>query len=84
MHQGQVLPPIPVTALVSFVDREAAIVHAIRAARAGDVVLVAGKGHEKYQVVGDRQLPFDDVEVARAALGARRPRRVTGVGRVDD
>ena len=41
-------------------------------ARAGDVILVAGKGHETYQVVGDRTLPFDDVAVARGALARRR------------
>jgi len=35
-------------------------------------VLIAGKGHEKYQVIGNRTLPFDDVEAARAALGQRR------------
>jgi UDP-N-acetylmuramoyl-L-alanyl-D-glutamate--2,6-diaminopimelate ligase len=84
VHQGQVLPPIPVTPYVALVDREAAIAHAVREARAGDVVLVAGKGHEKYQVIGDRQVPFDDVEVARTALAARRSRRVTGVGRTDE
>jgi UDP-N-acetylmuramoyl-L-alanyl-D-glutamate--2,6-diaminopimelate ligase len=54
------------------VDRRIAIEQAVRAARAGDVVLIAGKGHEKYQVTGDRTLPFDDVEVARAALSQRR------------
>jgi UDP-N-acetylmuramoyl-L-alanyl-D-glutamate--2,6-diaminopimelate ligase len=53
-------------------DRRAAIEFAIRTARPGDLVLIAGKGHEKYQVVGDRTLPFDDVNVARAALGQRR------------
>ncbi len=53
-------------------DRREAIDRAIRTAQPGDLVLVAGKGHEKYQVIGERTLPFDDVEVARAALAQRR------------
>jgi len=57
---------------LAIVDRKAAIERAIRDAAAGDLVLIAGKGHEKYQVIGDRTLPFDDVEVARAALARRR------------
>jgi len=44
---------------------------AIELARPGDLVLVAGKGHEKDQVIGDRVLPFDDVAVAREALARR-------------
>ena len=56
----------------SVVDRAAAIERAVAMATAGDVVLIAGKGHEKYQQIGDRVLPFDDGEVARAALGRRR------------
>jgi UDP-N-acetylmuramyl-tripeptide synthetase len=56
----------------SLVDRGAAIERAVTIATAGDVVLIAGKGHEKYQQIGDRVLPFDDGEVARAALGRRR------------
>jgi UDP-N-acetylmuramoyl-L-alanyl-D-glutamate--2,6-diaminopimelate ligase len=60
--------------LLTIVDRAAAITKAIELARSGDVVLVAGKGHEKYQVIGDREIPFDDVEVARAALARRRSR----------
>ena len=60
------------TPYLSIVDRKAAIERAIREARPGDVVLVAGKGHEKYQVIGDRTLPFDDVAVAEAALARRR------------
>jgi UDP-N-acetylmuramoyl-L-alanyl-D-glutamate--2,6-diaminopimelate ligase len=58
--------------LLTIVDRRAAITKAIELARPGDVVLVAGKGHEKYQVIGDRVLPFDDVAVAREALSRRR------------
>jgi UDP-N-acetylmuramoyl-L-alanyl-D-glutamate--2,6-diaminopimelate ligase len=58
----------------SVVDRAAAIDRAVSMAAAGDVVLVAGKGHEKYQQIGDRVLPFDDGEVARAALSKRRSR----------
>jgi UDP-N-acetylmuramoyl-L-alanyl-D-glutamate--2,6-diaminopimelate ligase len=52
-------------------DRRLAIERAIAEARPGDVVLVAGKGHEAYQIVGDRVLPFDDVAVAREALTLR-------------
>jgi UDP-N-acetylmuramoyl-L-alanyl-D-glutamate--2,6-diaminopimelate ligase len=57
---------------LAIVDRRAAIERAIELARAGDLVLIAGKGHEKYQVIGGRVLPFDDVEVAREALAKRR------------
>ncbi len=49
-------------------DRAAAIRRALAAARAGDCVLIAGKGHETYQLVGDRRLKFDDREVARRWL----------------
>ncbi|WP_260482510.1 UDP-N-acetylmuramoyl-L-alanyl-D-glutamate--2,6-diaminopimelate ligase [Sphingomicrobium flavum] len=45
--------------------RRDAIAAAIKEARAGDIVLLAGKGHEQGQIVGDQVLPFDDVEVAR-------------------
>lgn len=58
----------------TIVDREEAIQRAIEMAEPGDLVLLAGKGHEKSQVIGDRELPFDDVEVAREALKRRRVR----------
>jgi UDP-N-acetylmuramoyl-L-alanyl-D-glutamate--2,6-diaminopimelate ligase len=50
------------------VDRAEAIREALAAARAGDVVVIAGKGHETHQVVGAERRVFDDREVARAAL----------------
>ena len=52
-------------------DRALAIREAIAAALPGDVVLVAGKGHEPYQDIGGVKHPFDDLQVARTALEAR-------------
>ena len=49
-------------------DREKAIRKAIENAEPGDVVILAGKGHETYQILGDRTIHFDDREVARAVL----------------
>ncbi len=49
-------------------DRAGAIAIAIRAAKAGDVVLIAGKGHEKVQIFADGTVPFDDVLVAAEVL----------------
>ena len=49
-------------------DREKAIGLAMDEARAGDIVLLAGKGHENYQILADRTLEFDDREMARRAL----------------
>ncbi|GAA4028343.1 UDP-N-acetylmuramoyl-L-alanyl-D-glutamate--2,6-diaminopimelate ligase [Sphingomonas rosea] len=46
-------------------DRREAIAAAVAEAREGDIVLLAGKGHETVQLVGDRSLPFDDAQVAR-------------------
>jgi UDP-N-acetylmuramoyl-L-alanyl-D-glutamate--2,6-diaminopimelate ligase len=49
-------------------DRKAAIALAIREARPGDIVLIAGKGHEKVQITREGSIPFDDVEVGRQVL----------------
>lgn len=54
-------------------DRRRAIETAIHSASAGDVVIIAGKGHETSQTVGQRMLPFDDREVARDILRKMRP-----------
>jgi len=51
-------------------DRARAIFEAIGNARCGDVVLIAGKGHEDYQEIADERVPFSDVAVARKALEA--------------
>jgi len=53
-------------------DRRAAIFRAIAEARAGDVVVIAGKGHEDYQIIGTETVHFDDKEVASEALAERR------------
>ncbi len=53
-------------------DRALAIEKAIVEAAPGDVVVIAGKGHEPYQLLGERVLPFDDRSEARRALGLRR------------
>jgi len=49
-------------------DRRCALRHSLKAASRGDTVLVAGKGHERYQVIGDRTLAFDDREVVTQEL----------------
>jgi UDP-N-acetylmuramoyl-L-alanyl-D-glutamate--2,6-diaminopimelate ligase len=52
-------------------DRRVAIRRALDAAQPGDVVVIAGKGHETYQEIAGRRLPFDDADEARRALSAR-------------
>jgi UDP-N-acetylmuramoyl-L-alanyl-D-glutamate--2,6-diaminopimelate ligase len=60
------------TPCFTIVDRTEAIQFAIKTAEAGDLVLLAGKGHEKSQLIGGRELPFDEAEIAREALERRR------------
>jgi UDP-N-acetylmuramoyl-L-alanyl-D-glutamate--2,6-diaminopimelate ligase len=57
--------------LVVEADRHSAIRRALDAAAPGDIVVIAGKGHETYQEVAGRRLPFDDAAEARSALSAR-------------
>jgi UDP-N-acetylmuramoyl-L-alanyl-D-glutamate--2,6-diaminopimelate ligase len=51
-----------------YVDREEAIHHAIQEAGEGDIVLIAGKGHETYQIIGNQKIHFSDQEVARREI----------------
>lgn len=65
-------------------DRREAIHYAIAQARPGDLVLIAGKGHEDYQIIGRETFHFDDKEVAREALqnrGIHSPKLRTSTGR---
>ena len=68
---AQIVAGAPSGALTVELDRRAAIAAAIAEAAAGDIVLVAGKGHETTQTVGTQVLPFDDRVVARELLIAR-------------
>ena len=52
-------------------NRRVAIDHAIREAGSMDVILIAGKGHEDYQLIGAERLDFSDYEVALASIDAR-------------
>jgi UDP-N-acetylmuramoyl-L-alanyl-D-glutamate--2,6-diaminopimelate ligase len=56
---------------IAIIDRREAIAHAIKIAEPGDVVVIAGKGHENYQIIGKTKYPMDDRELARDALGVR-------------
>jgi UDP-N-acetylmuramoyl-L-alanyl-D-glutamate--2,6-diaminopimelate ligase len=58
---------------VTYVDRRDAIEYAIGQARPGDLVVIAGKGHEDYQIIGKDKHPFDDRVEAREAIKALRP-----------
>ena len=60
--------------------RKEAIEKAIEGAEPGDVILIAGKGHERYQIVGNVVIPFDDREVASRALIRRTMREMANVG----
>jgi len=61
----------PSRSYTTIVDREQAIAHAIAEAQPKDTVVIAGKGHETYQIVGQTRRHFDDREVAREALRQR-------------
>ncbi len=61
-----------VQALVVEPDRAKAIARAVKSAQSGDVVLIAGKGHESYQLLKDKVIEMDDRKLAKKALGTRR------------
>ncbi|MCY4514685.1 MAG: UDP-N-acetylmuramyl-tripeptide synthetase, partial [Candidatus Tectomicrobia bacterium] len=59
--------PTPSPSYAAVLDRRQAIEQAIAMAEPQDTVLIAGKGHEDYQIIGQQRYPFDDREIARAA-----------------
>jgi UDP-N-acetylmuramoyl-L-alanyl-D-glutamate--2,6-diaminopimelate ligase len=84
--EGAGMQPIP-TALrtatrgyVTITERRHAIREAIGAARPGDTVLLAGRGHEPYQTVGTDKLPLDDRDEARVAIEQETARSARGAG----
>jgi UDP-N-acetylmuramoyl-L-alanyl-D-glutamate--2,6-diaminopimelate ligase len=67
----EILPPEERCSHQTISDRARAIQVAIETARSGDLVLIAGKGHEDYQILGTRKIHFDDREEARKAIRQR-------------
>lgn len=63
------LKPGEVESMLRITDRRQAIRTAVKMAKSGDVILVAGKGHEDYQIIGDEKHHFDDREEVRKAFG---------------
>lgn len=66
MQKG--VDPIDYKKTVAIPNRKEAIKMAVSMAHAGDILLIAGKGHENYQIIGDETLPFDDMEVLNETL----------------
>ncbi len=62
---------VPGAAYEHLVDRRQAIAAALNMARPGDAIVIAGKGHETYQIIKDKTLPFDDRQVVREELAAQ-------------
>ena len=75
-----ILPAVPKPFFVD-PDRRTAIHAAIAEATPGDVVVIAGKGHEDYQILGTTKIHFDDREEAAAAVGEREHRLLVGLAR---
>ncbi|MCB9639578.1 MAG: UDP-N-acetylmuramoyl-L-alanyl-D-glutamate--2,6-diaminopimelate ligase [Myxococcales bacterium] len=70
------LPPVPrAQGYLVELDRRKAIQLAVEMAAPDDILLIAGKGHEDYQVVGTTRYPFDDRKIAKQALEARFPQK---------
>lgn len=71
VKEGSALKKTPVK-VMTIADRRVAIEQALEMAQTGDSVVLAGKGHEEYQIIGDRIIPFDDRQVARHWIGRHR------------
>ncbi|HZH54939.1 MAG TPA: cyanophycin synthetase, partial [Sphingobacteriaceae bacterium] len=65
------VPASEIRKVFSITDRREAIRAACHIAQAGDIILVAGKGHEKYQDVNGERLPFDDKEILKQAFNGQ-------------